>query len=317
MALPSVAIIIPTKNRPELLIRSLGSILPYVSSHPNCSIIVSDDGNSSETRNLLVRELAAVQIVQGPRRGPSANRNCGAAHATAELLIFLDDDCIPDQNLIAAYQNAAMANPEIGVFEGRITAKGDLSSFADAVPENETGGYLWSCNFAIRRDLFLRINGFDERFPFAAMEDVDLHFRVKNHSKILFLPDARVWHEIEFRHGWRIVKHHTLSVLLFLHANGLESSGKTSTYFLRMAVRKLIFTGARHLRSGKLKYSDQLFFQIWANLQLALIVFFWRYHSLLARCFYTPCCKGCESIHAAIASPNHSAVPLKEGTDAH
>ena len=317
MALPSVAIIIPTRNRHEFLMRCLSRIVPYVVAHPNCSIVVSDDGNSLQTREVLARELASVQVVQGPRRGPSANRNCGAAHATAELLIFLDDDCIPDQNLIAAYQDAALRNPEIGVFEGRISPKGELSGFADQVPTNETGGYLWSCNFAIRRDLFQKINGFDDRYPFAAMEDVDLHLRVKRHSEVLFLPDARVWHENELRHGWKVVQHHTLSVLLFLHIHGLKASGKSSAYFLSMAMRTLVFSGAHHLRALKMKNPGQLVLHCWANLQLSLILFFWRYHALLARRFYPPCCPGCELIHAAIASPDHPVTPLKEGTDAH
>src|SRR5580692_1931106 len=100
MALPSVAIVIPTRNRHELLKRCLSRLTPYVGEHPECTIIVSDDGDSLQTRKALAEELARVQVVQGPVRGPSANRNCGAAHATAELLIFLDDDCIPDENLI-------------------------------------------------------------------------------------------------------------------------------------------------------------------------------------------------------------------------
>jgi GT2 family glycosyltransferase len=317
MASPTVAVIIPTRHRHELLKRCLDRLIPYASAHPDCSIIVSDDGSAIETRDVLAEELARVQVVQGPRRGPSANRNSGADHATAELLIFLDDDCIPDQNLIATYRDAAQNYPQVEVFEGRISAAGEAQSFADAVPANETGGYLWSCNFAIRRDLFVRINGFDERYPFAAMEDVDLHLRVKRLSEVLFLPAARVWHEPEQRLGWRVVQHHSLSVLLFLHLHGPEAVGKRSTYFLRMAAQILYYRGLKQIRTRMLKNPEQLFFQVWVNLQLALIVFFWSFHASLARRFYPPCCPGCESIHASIAGPEQSAWSLKEGTDAH
>jgi hypothetical protein len=120
----------------------------------------------------------------------------------------VDDDCIPDQNLIAVYRDAALENPGIGVFEGRISAVGEPSSYADVAPINETGGKLWSCNFAIRRELFVKIDGFDDRYPFPAMEDIDLYWRVKKHSQVLFLPDARVWHAFEMRLGWKIVRPH-------------------------------------------------------------------------------------------------------------
>lgn len=302
MSLFEIAVIIPTRNRRELLRRCLSQLIPYVHAHPECSVIVSDDGDAAETSGALFGELACVQVVQGPRRGPAANRNCGAAHATAELLIFLDDDCIPDQNLINEYRVAALDHSDIGVFEGRISAEGEASSFADYVPTNETGGYLWSCNFAIRRTLYMEVNGFDDRYPFAAVEDVDLYQRVKSHSRVLFLPKARVWHQPERRIGWRIVQHHTLSVLLFLHTHGPRSVGKRSIYFLHMAARILVLRGAQQIRSRVLKNPEQLLYQVWGNIQLAFIVFFWRYRACLARRIFVPCCSGCDSILAEIAS---------------
>jgi GT2 family glycosyltransferase len=316
MTMPSVATIIPTRSRHELLKRCLSRLVPDVGAQSDCSIIVSDDGDASVTNKVLDGELAIVHVIQGPRRGPAANRNCGAAHATAELLIFLDDDCIPDRDLIGIYRDAAMRNPAIGVFEGRISATEEAGSFADAIPANETGGYLWSCNFAIRRELFVKVNGFDERYPFAAMEDVDLHLRLKRHSEILFVPNARVWHEPEPRLGWHIVQHHSLSVLLFLHLYGPKTVGKGSAYFLRMAARILVGRGVQQIRARRVKNPEQLFFQVWANLQLALIAFLWRFHASLARWFYPPCCAGCESIHAAIAGPDHAPMCVREGTDA-
>jgi GT2 family glycosyltransferase len=301
MALPGVTIVIPTRNRCELLRRCLSRLAPYVDAHPECSIIVSDDGDASQTREELAGELASVQIVQGPGRGPSANRNCGAAHATEELLIFLDDDCIPDQNLISVYREAAMENTDIGVFEGRISAVGRPSSFADVAPINETGGKLWSCNFAIRRELFVRINGFDDRYPFPAMEDIDLYWRVKRHSEILFLPDARVWHAFEMRLGWKIVKHHALSLLLYLHLHGLKETERGPIFFLKSAARLLMHGGIRQLTGRAAKYPRQQVFMVYVNLQFAIITAFWRFHVHLARLFFPSCCQSCRSIQSHLS----------------
>lgn len=200
MVLPSVAIIIPTRGRTEPLKRCLRQILPHVSQYPECAIVVSDDGEASQTRAALETDFAAVKVLQGPRRGPAANRNCGAKHSSGDLLIFLDDDCIPDPNLIATYQDAALKSPEIGVFEGRITAEGEANGFGDSAPSNETGGYLWSCNFAIRRELFTSIGGFDERYPFPGMETSIFIFVLQANRRFDFIPRPESF--ILSREGW-------------------------------------------------------------------------------------------------------------------
>jgi GT2 family glycosyltransferase len=302
MSLPSVDLVIPTRNRVQPLKNCITRLVPYISAHPECQIIVSDDGDASKTAETFLAELSIVRVVQGPRRGPAANRNCGAAHSSGDLIVFLDDDCEPDPNLIAAYQTAAINHPDVSVFEGRISATGAVSSFADTAPTNETGGYLWSCNFAIRRALFEVTGGFDERFPFPAVEDVDFHLRVKKLSPVLFLPAARVWHPVERRLGWKIVKHHTLSVLLFLHIHGPEATNKTPSFFLRMAVKSLLLTSVRHLRAGTTKHPFYLLHRVWVSLHLSVILMFWSFHATLARWLYPPCCSGCKSIHAVLAS---------------
>jgi GT2 family glycosyltransferase len=298
MVLPSVAIIIPTRNRHELLKRCLSQFITYVSAHPECSIIVSDDGDASQTREALTGPLSIVQVVQGPRRGPAANRNCGASHASTELLIFLDDDCIPDENLIAVYQGAAMTNPGVGVFEGRISVIGKETSFGDSAPVNETGGKLWSCNFAIRRELFVLINGFDDRYPFPAMEDIDLHWRVKKHSQVLFMRDARVWHAFEKRLGWKVMKHHALSLMLYLHIHGLKETERGPVFFLKTAVRVLIFRSMWHIRARAARNPLQWVFHICVNLEFAAITALWGIHASLAKLLFPPCCSKCESIHS-------------------
>jgi len=309
MNLPSVAIIIPTRNRTALLKRCLSKLVPYVASHPECSITVSDDGDAAVTREALAEEMGIVQVKQGPCRGPAANRNWGAAHSTGELLVFLDDDCIPEENLISTYQEAALKEPGIGVFEGRISSTGKASGFADTIVENETGGYLWPCNFAVRRSLFEKVGGFDERYPFAAAEDAEFHLRVKRETSIPFLSAARVWHDPERRIGWRVVKHKALSDLLYLHISGVQVTRRRSFDYARMAAQYMFRGGWRQIRAGATKDPMQLILQCTAFLELSLIAFAWRFHRALARVFYPPCCPGCESIHALLATPASPLIP--------
>jgi len=301
MHLTSVAVVIPTRGRVEALKRCLSQLLPYVSTHPECTIVVSDDGNALETSRALGEGFDSVKVVQGPQKGPSANRNCGATHSTGELLVFLDDDCIPEQNLIAEYQSAAATLPQYGVFEGRITAQGQVKGFGDAAPENETGGKLWSCNFGVRREVFNAIGGFDERYPFPAMEDVDFRLRVQSQSPIIFLRQARVYHAVETRLGWKIIQHHALSHLLYMQIHGTQATGQTLSSFFMTCLR-LMRRGWRRVRTGTGKNPEQLFYMIVENAQLFLMVMFWGFHRRLIKWFYRPCCAKCETLIENLSS---------------
>jgi GT2 family glycosyltransferase len=302
MNVPSVFIIIPTRGRPEPLRQCLRQLFPYVSAHPECTIVVSDDGDAAGTEAALAAEFPGVRVVQGPRRGPAANRNCGAAHSSGDLLIFLDDDCRPEPNLVAEYQQAAAANSGGAVFEGRISAEGNATGFGDVAPVNETGGHLWSCNFAVRRSLFQSVGGFDERFPFPAVEDMDFYFRVAAESPVQFVPGARVFHAFDRRAGWRFVKHHALSLLLYLHLHGVKETGMGPAHHVRVVAHLAGSGMLRILRRKESRDPQHLFYILIANSGVAVITMFWRFHAALARLFFPACCRGCETIHASLAA---------------
>lgn len=166
-------------------------------------IIVSDDGRNPLARDAIGEEFPEVRWVDGPCRGPAANRNAGAAQAQGEVLVFLDDDCLPQRELLASYAEA-FTDPELTAAEGRIRADRPRRRMDEEAPVNEFGGCFWSCNIAIRRNLFRDIGGFDERFPKAAMEDVELRERIKRVSNpIRFIPEALVIHPLRPLKGWR------------------------------------------------------------------------------------------------------------------
>ena len=85
-----VSVVILTCERTELLAKCLRPL-----AHA-AEIIVSDDGQSSSSRQLISNLFPRVKWISGPHRGPAANRNRGAHQATGEWLAFPDDDSIPD-----------------------------------------------------------------------------------------------------------------------------------------------------------------------------------------------------------------------------
>jgi GT2 family glycosyltransferase len=192
-----ISVIIPTCNRPDLLyncILKLQSALQLISSN-DFEVIITDDSTNTLTAILVNHHFPWIKWIEGPRKGPAANRNNGAKYADGDWLIFLDDDCLPSKNILQSYLQAIKRYPDYLAFEGRIYVNTNPSSLLDHAPINETGGCFWSCNIAINKEFFFKIGLFDESFPYASMEDVDLFYRIKkNTSKYKFIYEAEVLH---------------------------------------------------------------------------------------------------------------------------
>ncbi len=191
---PSLSIVIPTCARPLELGQCLDLLIPQVESSGDIEVIVCDDGPPDRTCAGVVSFCEVARRIEGPRKGPGANRNAGARAARGEWILFLDDDCLPDDGLVAAYR-AAIAHEQAAVLYGPTRLTAPLASLLWEGPSNPNGTQLISCNFAVRRDVFLSIGGFDESYPMAAFEDTDLEARLRlSGISIVFLPEAGVHH---------------------------------------------------------------------------------------------------------------------------
>jgi len=193
---PRFSVIIPTYKRPELLKLCLEKLAPGVQAYTGqYEVIVSDDDPAGSARATLKQSFPWVRWVQGPGKGPAANRNAGAAEAHGEWLAFTDDDCLPEPGWLDAFEKAILANENAQVLEGKTMPSGVRRSLAEVCPANEYGGYLWSCNFAMPRKLFVEIGGFDQGFRHACMEDVDLSDRIQQMGlNMVFVSQALVFH---------------------------------------------------------------------------------------------------------------------------
>lgn len=91
--LPPVAVVIPTKDRPEFLEEAIGSALNQ--SRPPMEIIVVDDGSKVPVDGARLCECygPSVHVIRNDQsRGLAYSRNRGVEEATAEYIIHLDDD---------------------------------------------------------------------------------------------------------------------------------------------------------------------------------------------------------------------------------
>ncbi|SFZ94020.1 Glycosyltransferase, GT2 family [Flaviramulus basaltis] len=211
-----LSIVIPTYHRNDLLKLCLEALSPISQTLDKrfYEVIVTDDGNNSNAKKMINNEFPWCTWVKGPQVGPASNRNHGAKCAKNEWIIFIDDDCVPDKNLLFNYKKAQEENPNIDVFEGCIKADRPQMRFDEESPVNLNGGNMWSCNFMISKKIFNKVGGFDENFPSPAMEDMDLRETLKDNGKeILFVDEAFVIHPWrESRNISFVKKHHSAYV---------------------------------------------------------------------------------------------------------
>lgn len=191
------SVVVPTCHRDELLVQCLDRLAPGTQtlSPERYEVIVSDDGSVSTAEQLIKTTYPWAQWIKGPRRGIGANRNNGASQAKAPWIVFIDSDTLPDPDCLSAYAKAVTIHPEAIAFEGAIHPLGDLDGEWCLCPVNTTGGYFWTANVAVKREVFESIGGFDENCR-AYHEDQDIYLRLLKIRSIDFLPDSIVVHPV-------------------------------------------------------------------------------------------------------------------------
>lgn len=199
------SIVIPTCERTEDLRRCLESFADELVSCGDCEVIVTDDGSSLLSREMLQSSFPEVKWYAGPRVGPAANRNSGAKHATGQWLVFLDDDLITQGGWLRAYLQAVEAAASDIVFEGCIVNDRLDASLLWEAPLNTDGriSFYCSANFAVSKDLFNKLEGFDERYLNGVYaEDVEFGARARAvGAKFRFLEGAVATHSLRRRPG--------------------------------------------------------------------------------------------------------------------
>ncbi|MBI5425901.1 MAG: glycosyltransferase family 2 protein [Opitutae bacterium] len=243
-----LSVVIPTCNRPDTLAAALERLAPGAQTlaAADYEVIVTDDSRSTATETLVRTRFPWARWTRGPQRGPAANRNHGARLAGCAWLAFTDDDCLPDAGWLSAFATET-GESTIAALEGRTwCGERNMGSLRFA-PCNESGGRLWSCNFAIRAETFRALSGFDEGFPFAHLEDVDFHHRLKaaGHG-VRFVPAAAVEHPPRaLGPVWRSALAHESSFYFARkHRLPLSRAGMSPGFFLRARLKQ--WAGSRN-----------------------------------------------------------------------
>ncbi len=185
--MPKVSVIIPTHNRPELLLRALASV--YDQTFKDFEVIVVDDGDSPRAEVALANYLERInfQYLETKKNaGGSATRNMGIAQATGKYIAFLDDDDEWVSNKLATQIPYFDREGErLGFVFSAINRIHQDHIYVSPVDENvrdykqisliRLNGFLTS-SLIVPKSVFNQIGVFDETLP--SHQEADLILRI-------------------------------------------------------------------------------------------------------------------------------------------
>jgi glycosyltransferase involved in cell wall biosynthesis len=193
---PTISVVIPTYNRKELLENCVNSLFNQTYPKDGYDILVIDDGSDDGTEDLLDGIIknapCELRYLKQEHKGPASARNLGIKNSKGEIVAFIDDDCIADENWL---ENISMCfNEDVAGVEGRIITTSDKTPFSHYV-ENLYGGFYLTANVAYKKETLLEVGLFDETYPYPAAEDFDLAFKILERGhKISFCENVIVTH---------------------------------------------------------------------------------------------------------------------------
>ncbi|HMP77508.1 MAG TPA: glycosyltransferase family 2 protein [Kiritimatiellia bacterium] len=221
---PSLSVLIPTHRRLDTLPRVLDEVLRQAATIPGgAEVVVCDDASGDDTPAVLKRLADSAPaplrwISLETNRGPAAARNAALKHCRGDAVLILGDDIIPAPGLLARHAAWHVEHPGAeAALLGFCTWPAELAddpflrwlehdgrryffNYRD-LPDGQpvSGMYFYTCNVSCKRALLARVGGFDESFPFASHEDLELGLRLERAGMRLVFDRgalAHHWHRL-------------------------------------------------------------------------------------------------------------------------
>jgi glycosyltransferase involved in cell wall biosynthesis len=221
-----ISAIIAVYNGADRLREAIASI--QAQDFAPSEIIVVDDGSTDATPDVIRSYGTAVRAFRKEHGGLSAAHNFALRQATGEAIAFLDHDDLWTPHCLSSLMGLLQSDPAIDIASGKVEMRYERS--VPPSPEMqrclvETNRPFMMHSLLIRREMFDRIGGFDERLTHAM--DVDWYMRARDHGARFGLVDRVTM----------IYRMHETNMTRDLYATtqGILSAFKTSLDRRRMA----------------------------------------------------------------------------------
>jgi GT2 family glycosyltransferase len=231
----SVAVVVPSHQRAGPLSLLLDALARQTSPIAEVAVVLDGSTDGSERMLAARRDPFLLRWRHQPRRGAAAARNAGVAMTTAPIVLFLDDDVVPEPDCVARHlarhdgsRRAVVGDCPIVLPER--PRPHDLSGWAwwldfnhqRAARAGRAPSYRDVCtgNLSLRRDDLVAVGGFDEGFAGYGGEDWELGVRLLDSGvEVVAEPAA-------------IARHHRRHTAADLLAH-TRSEGRADVHFAR------------------------------------------------------------------------------------
>ena len=188
-----ISVLICTRDRPQDIVWCLPAALAC--DYPDYEVVLVDQSDGKETAEIAARHRkshAKFVYIPTETRGHDLALNLGVRACSGEIIACTDDDCEMQPGWVAQVAKIYQDDPTLDIVFGQVHVPSDLPSPDLAVPSlyfkqrrELARGQIFGmgANMTFRRDLFDRINGFDDILgpgaPLACSGDFDFLYRAQ------------------------------------------------------------------------------------------------------------------------------------------
>ena len=207
-----ISVIITTYNRVDNIIKIINYFQKQVNIKNNFEIIICDSNSKNKFRIVnYINQFINLKIkyLNSPVNHQAYKRNLGAKNSSGDYLIFIDDDCFPNNKFLFNYYNLLKIGKIKTIYCGLveyiqsskakylIQYRNDrLISFKNVNSKNILEKNFISMNMALSKKIFLTNKFlFDDRFRFYGFEDFEFAYRFKKNSYQIILSKALIFHK--------------------------------------------------------------------------------------------------------------------------
>lgn len=231
----TISFSIPAYNEETVIAQCLRSVLAEIKrSGVDADVVVVNNASKDRTKEIAL-SFPGVRVVDESKKGLTHARAAGMRETDGEIIANIDADTMLPPGWLTTVAARFSADPGLVALSGPFIYH-DLSTFDRGLTRVfygvgyalhllnhyvlHTGAMLQGGNFAIRRDAFARIGGFDTSIAFYG-EDTDVACRLAKVGRVtwtwqlpVYASGRRLKSEGVIAAGWRYTLNH-LSVILF------------------------------------------------------------------------------------------------------
>jgi len=200
----AISVIIPTYNRENVLLNTIDSLLALQPAPAEILIIDQTKKHYSltEQKLALLEKINKIRWIHLPDPSIPHAMNIGLQLARHFIVLFLDDDIIPNKKLIGAHLKAHL-NKKQNIVAGQVLQPGEKrfvnnlkAPFRFSSNRRQFISEVMGGNFSVKRQWAVEMGGFDENFVKAAYRfEAEFCDRIMaSGEKIFFEPAASIRH---------------------------------------------------------------------------------------------------------------------------